>query len=258
MRSELEMVAYALEVQPTLLPFVPELLADLDELGSDAESIVRVLSDLRLPPSTQVLDLGCGKGAVSIEIAVELGFRVLGIDLFAPFVAHCQEAAAKAGVSNLCEFRQGNIARLAGDLEPADVVVFAALGDVLGPLDESMRVLRQFTKTGGFLVVSDPYVRDGGSALFPGFENYGSRDDTIARLTRWGDVVVREVAESVGDDEEDDGGDESRLILRRAQQLALRHPELKSVLLEFAEDQQRQNDYTNENLVDAIWVVQRA
>lgn len=57
MRSEAEMVAYALEVQPALLPFIPELLADLNELGSDSELLVRVLNDLRLPPSAKVIDL---------------------------------------------------------------------------------------------------------------------------------------------------------------------------------------------------------
>lgn len=256
MRTEAEMVAYALEVQPALLPFVPELLADLDELGSDSELIVRVLSDLRLPPSAKVIDLGCGKGTVSIEIAEKLKLRVLGIDLFEPFIAHCQRAAAEAGVSDLCEFRHGNIARLAGGLEPADAVVFAALGDVLGPLDETMRVIRQFVKPGGLLVVSDPYVRDGGSTSFDGFDGYGSRLETIARLTAWGDVLVREVVEAVDEGEDED--DESLLIMRRAKEIAQRHPELKSDLLQFAKSQGEQNDYADENLVDAIWVIQRS
>lgn len=57
-----EMVAYALEAPPELLPFLPELLADLDELGSDAAQIAGILRDLPLPPTTQVVDLGCGKG----------------------------------------------------------------------------------------------------------------------------------------------------------------------------------------------------
>ena len=213
MRSELDMVSYALEVEPALLPFVPEVLADLGELGSDAGLIVRVLSDLQLPRSARVIDLGCGKSAVSLEIADKLKLRVLGIDLFEPFIPLCRKAAARVGVSNLCEFHHGNIAQLAGRIEPADAVVYAALGDVLGPLDETMRILRQFVKPGGFIVVSDPNVRDGGSTSFEGFENYGSREETISRLTAWGDVLIREVAEPV---DEDDEGDESPLIMRRA------------------------------------------
>lgn len=256
MRSENEMVAYALEIQPSLLPFIPQLLADLNELGSNAGLIVRVLGELGLPPCAQVVDLGCGKGAVSIAIAERLGLRVLGFDLFAPFVAYCQEAAVNAGVGDLCEFRQGNIARLAGSVEPADAVVIAALGDVLGPIDVTMRIVRQFVQPGGYVIVSDPYVRDGGSASFSGFENYGSRAQVIAGLTACGDVLIREVVEPVEGDEDED--EESLLILRRAEELAQRHPEVKAALLRFASDQHLQNDYAEENLVDAIWVVQRA
>lgn len=107
-------------------------------------------------------------------------------------------------MSDLCEFGQGNIAGLAGSLEPADAVVFDALGDVLGPLDETMRVLRQFAKTGGFVVVSDPYVRDGGSTSFDGFESYGTRSETIVRLTAWGDVLIREALEPAAEDKDGD------------------------------------------------------
>ena len=86
MRTEQEMVAYALEVDLQLLPYLPELLADLEELGSDAELITQVIADLDLAADSEVIDLGCGKGAVALEIADELGFKVLGIDLFKPFI----------------------------------------------------------------------------------------------------------------------------------------------------------------------------
>lgn len=44
----------------------------------------------------------------------------------------------------------------------------------------------------------------------------------------------------------------------RAQEIAQRHPELKSDPLQFAKSQGEQNDYADENLVDAIWVIQRS
>ncbi|MCC6539765.1 MAG: hypothetical protein IT162_19610 [Bryobacterales bacterium] len=87
---------------------------------------------------------------------------MLGVDLFEPFIAHCRKAAA--------------------------------LGDVLGPLDETMRVIRPFTRPGGWIIVSDPYVREGASSHFAGFESYASRKETVRRLTAWGDRLVREVA----------------------------------------------------------------
>ena len=137
MRSEQEMIAYALVVDPELLPLIPDLLADLDELGSDAELIIEVLADLRLPNSTRVIDLGCGKGAIAVKIAAMLGFHVDGIDLFEPFIIGCRERAAVAGVSDHCRFQCADILKIVDAIEPTDIAIFAALGDVLGPLEVS-------------------------------------------------------------------------------------------------------------------------
>ncbi len=251
-----EMVAYALEAPPELLPFLPELLADFDELGSDAEQIARVLRDLQLPPTTRVVDLGCGKGATALKIASVLGLHVLGIELFEPFVAHATAAAQVAGVSHLCEFRHGDIRAQPGVM-PVDVAVCAALGDVLGNPAETMRVLRQYVRPGGHVLVADVFLRDGGTATFPGFEHYRSRAETVRGLTAWGDALVTEVVEDAGRDD-DSGDDDAAAIHRRAVVLATRHPEHREQLLAFAAHQAAANAHIAENLVDAVWVLRRS
>lgn len=254
--TEDEMVAYALETQPSLLPYIPELLADLDELGSDADLIVEVLQDLDLAASARVIDLGCGKGATVVEIADELGLHVLGIDLFEPFVRSCEQLARDRAVSHLCDFVHGDVLGLAGRLEPADVAVFAALGDVLGRLDETVGVIRQYVRPGGFIVVSDAFIKTGASAQFPGFENYSGHDETLRRLQSCGDALIREVCEADGHNDCED--DESELIMARAQALAQRHPEQRDNLVEFARNQAAENDFIDANLVGAVWVLRRA
>ena len=44
----------------------------------------------------------------------------------------------------------------------------------------------------------------------------------------------------------------------RAEGLAERHPDLATELLEFAENQAAENTYIDENLIGAIWVLQRS
>ena len=256
MRTEDEMVAYALEADPVLLPYLPELLGDLEELGSDAELITEVIGELELPAGAMVADLGCGKGAVAIEIATELGLNVLGIELFEPFVAHGQALADAHGVADRCRFVQGDVAKLAGMLEPVDVVVFAALGDVLGRLDATVAIIRDYLKSGGYLVISDAFVHNEGSADFPGFEQYAKHDETLARLTSQGDVLVREVLPAI-DEDADDEEDEGALIAERATVLALKHPDMGDAFMEFAAMQSSENHFIEDNLVDAIWVLQK-
>ncbi len=252
-----EMVAHALEAPLELLPFLPELLADLDELGSDAEQIVGVLRDLPLPPAARVVDLGCGKGATAIEVASVLTLQVLGIELFEPFVAQATAAAQVAGVSHLCQFRHGDISVVPDGLMPVDVAVFAALGDVLGNPAETMGVLRQYVRPGGHVLVADVFLRDGGTTTFPGFEHYRPRAETVRGLTAWGDVLVTEtVGETDRDD--DEGDDDVVAIHRRAVALATRHPEHREQLLAFAAHQAAANAHIAENLVDAVWVLRRS
>lgn len=262
MRTDEEMVAYALEVDPQLLPYIDELLADLEELGSDAIEIAAVLEDLGVDVSSSVIDLGSGKGYCAVEIADETGALVTGIELFEPFVISSRELAETADVADRVTFIHGNIGALAGTLPPADAIVFAAMGDVLGPLDETVGIIRQYVKPGGYMVISDVFVKPGGNSDYPGFENYAPHAATQRRLTAHGDVLLREIL-GADDDEEDDEDedevwvDEVDLIRQRAATVASQHPEMAAAIEKFVESQAAEGEFIDENMTDALWVLRR-
>jgi cyclopropane fatty-acyl-phospholipid synthase-like methyltransferase len=247
------MVAYALETHTALLPYLPELLADLDELGSAAEAIASVLDDLNLTKSTTVVDLGCGKGAAAVEVAENLNLKVIGIDLFEPFIESCKDLAERRGVSELCHFIHGDILKLAGKIGPCDVAIFAALGDVLGSLDRTVSVIRQYAKPGGYMVIGDGFIKDGGSSDFPGFKQYAEHADMIARLTACGDTLISEVIDA---DVCDKG--EAEMIAARAKAIAARRPEIAAEVLNYAEMQAAEYDFIDEHFIGAIWVLKRS
>ena len=45
------------------------------------------------------------------------------------------------------------------------------------------------------MVISDGFIKDGGSSDFPGFEQYAKRPDMIARLVACGDNLVGEYSD---------------------------------------------------------------
>lgn len=274
------MVASALEMDSELLAVAPELLADLDALGADVATIVTVISELDLAPGASALDLGSGKGAVAIELARRLDLDVHGIELFEPFVDHARAAAGAAGVSGRCRFTHGDVTRLAGQLPPADVAVFAALGGALGPIDVTMGILRRFVRPGGYVVISDSCRRDGDTTAFPGFEHHRTAAETRRLLTAHGDALVAERlepddsdgtshaedAEGTDDDGSSDTGDtdetgdgtvEIEVLAARAADLARRRPELGDALASFIEAQRAEYDFLDRHMVGAVWVVQR-
>ncbi len=263
------MVAYALEIDVELLEFAPELLADLDVLGSDRDEIVEILSELGISALSTVVDLGCGKGAVSIAIAQALGCHVLGIELFAPFIPIAQAAALEAGVDHLCKFLNGNAAELANSVPLADAVVFAALGDVLGPLDATIATIREYAKPGGYVIVNDCCLRDGATNTFDGFEHYADLTETRRRLTACGDEIVRQVLDIDEDDDEDeddgdgDGDDddavaEGVLIAQRARRLAEAHPDLAAAFHAFAREQQAEYEFLDAHTIGGVWALRRS
>lgn len=74
-------VADSLQVEKRLLPHLPYLLQDLWALGCAVDRIIDLVGSLGLAAGSRALDLGCGKGAVAVRLASELGLEVVGIDL---------------------------------------------------------------------------------------------------------------------------------------------------------------------------------
>jgi len=66
---------------------------------------------LRVRPGTSVLDVGCGVGRWSRELASR-GARVTGIDLSATMIAQAKQRAAAQGVAERCRFLVQDLAAL--------------------------------------------------------------------------------------------------------------------------------------------------
>jgi ubiquinone/menaquinone biosynthesis C-methylase UbiE len=120
-----------------------------------------VLSQLPVSPHSSVLDLGCGLGILSFELAANLPVRVHGIDIEPRFVFHAQQLLDRLDGRHL--FAEGSLVSFsAGDLRALDVPdgsidllfvreVLQFLPDPQQAADEMLRVL----KAGGYACVSD-------------------------------------------------------------------------------------------------------
>jgi SAM-dependent methyltransferase len=111
------------------------------------------LSEIELPPAAQVLEIGCGTGAVSRVLAQWPGVaQVTGIDPSAVFIAKARTLAQ--GIPNLT-FEEGDGRSLSFDAGDFDVVVVhTVMSHILEPerlVAEVYRVLRPH----GWLAVFD-------------------------------------------------------------------------------------------------------
>ena len=103
-------IADSLETEEKLLPHMPYLLQDMWALGSSVDQILDLITTFDLPTDqATLLDLGCGKGAVSVQAAARFGFKVTGIDAMPEFLEFARQKSAEYRVSNLCTFIEKDI-----------------------------------------------------------------------------------------------------------------------------------------------------
>ena len=80
-------IAESLEIEEGLLVYMPYLLQDLWALGSSVDQIIQVFYTIHSPEKNiNVLDLACGKGAVSVMLASKYGYSITGIDAMPEFI----------------------------------------------------------------------------------------------------------------------------------------------------------------------------
>jgi arsenite methyltransferase len=103
----------------------------------------------------QVLDVGCGVGATACYLAVELGCRVLGVDLRESMVAQAQQRAIHEGVADRVEFRVADARELPFEDGRFDVVLSESVATFV---QDKLRVVGEYvrvTGTGGYVGLNE-------------------------------------------------------------------------------------------------------
>jgi len=245
-----------MEVDVRLLPLLPELLADLQGLGSRPDEIAEVLRAAGAPDGASVLDLGCGKGAVSVALAERLGARVVGVDAFPPFLEAARALASERGFAHLCTFRDGDILEVLRGHAAHDVVLLVSVGPLLGDHRRTLEGLRRQVRPGGLVLIADGFLAEGVWAL-PGYEGCSSRADTLSQLAAFGDVLVREAVTPPAETRATNDR-YTALIRGRAERLRHLHPDLAGLVGAYVARQEHEVEQIERGFVCATWVLRRA
>ncbi len=258
MKQEIEeKLARSLTAETTgLIPFLPYLLQDLWELGSNPGEITRLLKEhLSALQHTKILDLACGKGAVSIKIANELGVSVYGFDLITEFIDYAGQKAKEYAVESLCHFAVGDINEVVNNESGYDCVIFGAVGNVLGNPQETLEKLMKTIKYNGFIIIDDAYVPDELANNEVKYKNYEylTREQWINLFKKLGLGLVEE---AIADDDYDFDSD-NRAIAMRADELTVSYPEKQELFDGYVQSQLNESDDLTDNIVGVTWMLQK-
>ena len=248
-----ERLARSLTAESTeLIPYLSYLLQDLWELGSSPRDMADLLSrHADISPETRILDLACGKGAVSVHLAREFGCRVTGVDLMEDFITEAREQAEAQGLSGRCSFSAGDINHITAAGGDYDIVILGAVGDVLGSPLQTITQLKRTICPEGYILIDD------GFAFEEGMEGAYTRDYWLGCCETAG---VRLLDELCIDDEElrEINEQQQGHIRRRAEELAAQHPEKKELFEGYLRSQQEECDMLEQEIVGVTMLLQDA
>jgi ubiquinone/menaquinone biosynthesis C-methylase UbiE len=102
----------------------------------------------------RILDIGCGSGAPTLELARISGGQVIGIDVHPPYLADLVRRAEEAGLAERVTAVEGSMLALDFPDESFDLVWAEGSIFIIG-FDKGLEDWRRLIPPGGFLVVHD-------------------------------------------------------------------------------------------------------
>ena len=239
-----------------LLPFLPYLLQDLWELGSNPRDMLHLLSKhLPISTKTKILDLACGKGAVAITIAGSLNIKVDGFDLMPAFIAYAKDKAKEMNVSELCCFTHADVNEVVKVKNSYDCVVFGAAGNILGAPETTLNKLRGVVRPGGYILIDEAYALESFVDEKIKYKNY----DYLTRI-QWLQLFESaglRLVEEVPNSEEYNFDADNKAIAMRAEDLIAMYPEKRTLFEGYLRSQLNECDDLENSIMAVTWLLQR-
>jgi SAM-dependent methyltransferase len=214
------------------------------------ESLYDLVASLELPPGSNAVDVGCGRGEQAVELAERFGFDVLGIDPVSRYDTRAGEQVTRGSVA----FQAGTAEAIPVEAESIDLVfcreslMFTDLRKAGG---EFARVLRSGGCGVVYLVLTGPLMDDREAAAFHARGRFRSlRPADIDRALSGAGLAIGERIEfqgEWGERRQEETGDLGRRLLYTSR--LLRQPD--RYIQEFGRD-----NY-DIMLYDCLWHVYR-
>lgn len=257
-KNEKEKIATSMETNLEVFPYIDDLLIDLWDLGSFPRLYLEWFDELNIQPGIKVLDLGCGKGAVAIQIAEKFKVKMTGIDLHEPFLQFAEQKAKQFGVTHLCEFRKADITKAVSQLKDFDITFLNSIGAIWNnDIADTIWNLRNTVKTGGYIIYDDGYVKDGETVGESHYAYMTDKKSTLNMLTRFGDRIIKE---KIFSREEIKKQNQTYLaaIEKRGKEIIDQNPDVSRQINDYIEIQRKESATLENKIINATWLIQKA
>ncbi len=148
-------------IDPNMEKHVPYALQDLWELGSMPKYIIKLI-EKNIEPSTieNIIDFGCGKGAVLIKLSQRIDFYGLGIDIVPEFIDSANKYAIEHSLIDKVKFEIGDLKAYLPKAKNYDIAIYGYDSTLLGNINQTLLQLSQCIKDKGYIVLEIAFTLD--------------------------------------------------------------------------------------------------
>lgn len=235
-----------------LFPFIPYILQDLWEIGSDPEIITALIQKhFSDTANIEVLDLGCGKGAVSVKLAKNLSCKCLGIDAIPEFISFAEKKAIEYGVEMLCMYKVGDMREMISSLPEFDAIILGSIGPVFGDYLATLTRLSKCLKRGGAVIIDDGYIDNGSKFTHPLMQK---KHEIISQVNKAGMQLAEE--RIVDKNYIIDVEDRIFILLKsRCEELIVKHPEKSRLFEDYILKQKQEGEVLKKQVVCSTMLI---
>lgn len=255
MKTLEESVVTAMDGSDTeLFPYLPYILQDLWEIGADPEAIIRLVRNhCKEYVTLKVLDLGCGKGAVSIKLSQALGCACHGIDAIHEFIEFARQKAADLKTNHLCMFETGDIREKVKSLSGYDVVILGAIGPVFGDYFSTLSTLAKCINENGIFIIDDGYINDDSDFSHPLLVK---KTDLFRQIEIAGMELVEDDIMNRNDIKNSDDYIFDKLKMR-CYELIEKYPDKQNLFFDYIKKQEIENDVLENKIIATTMVIKK-
>jgi len=238
-----------------ILPYLPYILQDFWAIGSDPDVMIQLVKKhMSALNGLKVLDLGCGKGIISIHMAKELNCHCHGIDAIPEFISYSVLKSREYGVSDMCMFEVGDIREKVIHLGKYDVIVLGGIGQVFGNYFDTLMLLQNNLNEGGIILIDDGYIKDDCSFKH---EHVLSKGDLYRQIEESGMVLIDEVIASEDPLTEEHYDTEYENLLKRCLELSATYPDKADIFMCYSNQQKNEYEHMKHAMTCSTMVVKK-
>jgi cyclopropane fatty-acyl-phospholipid synthase-like methyltransferase len=236
-----------------IYPYLPYILKDIWEIGADPASMLQIIDQKIEKRPLKILDLGCGKGAISIHLARNLDCSILGLDAMPDFVDEAISYSREFAVDGKCTFRVEDIRATVSNYRDYDIIILGAIGTVLGNMLETLQKLKPSLIDKGYVLIDDAWLEDDSDC---GYTRCLRKTEFYRQIRDAGFFIIHEELFNRKEIESSDMEVFNKMKMR-AEDLASKEPEKKSLFFDYLKSQQYEYLMLAHHLTTGTWLLQK-